>query len=449
MKMCWRTIFFIFLTVAFMTQTAHAAKPLVLSGSGTRCVLLAYDFDVLEKNFPDLNLPDNALLLLRGDRGACEPMSLSVEQNGKAYPAMGSESIYVWGAFHAVFFDTVFDKFSPYNLTAACGGKKCTLQVGNTELAKLVGGAKKRGKKPWRDPVTEEKIINAHPLQLADLLSGGRDIEYANEALDLVTKGGLPRLRREARSSLAAGNAPRAACLAAIALKWAPSVEPPGAQVVAMFQDWVLSARAFRAMKRPLAAIRAYEEALKIRKDLAVVKELKKIRAEYNVSRKETAALRPGLSEAEIEYGNHGKIPIPRSEHNVVVGGVKANGVFLGDHRDRVIAQCGEPSELLSGVLLYFDHSVCPEAVFISPRNRVYSLRTHRGKVARRVGIGDNLDLVLKRLGQPDKKEPVTDSAGKKVGVRWIYMKMKVAFIDLTGDGRVDTIEVFDYSLLP
>jgi hypothetical protein len=76
----------------------------------------------------------------------------------------------------------------------------------------------------------------------------------------------------------------------------------------------------------------------------------------------------------------------------------------------------------------------------------VYSIRTYRGKIPQAGGVGDNLDTLIKRIGNPDRKEPMTDEDGKPVGSRWVYLKMKAAFVDLDGDGRMDAIDVFDYS---
>lgn len=443
-KMSWLVAVAIFITAS----PSPAAKPIVLKGGDTFCVLPTYNFDLRETEFPDLNLPDNALLLLKGKGGVCEPDTISVEQNGVVYEVEGYQSHYAWASFHAVFFNPLFDKFKPYKLRDSRGAG-CEVSIGVEELGQLTIGAEKRGNKPYVDPVNTDIIKATDPLELPKLLSHGRYTEYSHLALDYFHEGGVPLLRREARSALASNKPILAACLGSLALKWAPTVEPYEVRRITDFQDWILIARAFRKMKRPLAAMIAYDQALKIRKEKSVLKEKKDAEREYRALTGASPESLPELSEAELDSGNHGTVPIPDSEVNLVEGGVKANGIYLGDHRDRVIAQCGKPSETLSEMLFYFDHPKCPGTIFISPAGRVYSIRTARGKTARKIGIGSSIAMVVKVMGKPDKTEALKDKNGKVVGKKWIYLKQKIAFVDFDGDKRIESIDVFDYSLLP
>jgi len=442
-------VIFAFAFFIFSGTVSAAEAPVALKGKETNCILLEYDFVSKAKDFPGLKVPDNALLLLAGEKGSCEPMSLSVEQNGKSYPVLGSLSDYVWGVFHTLYFDTAFDKFSPFKIRSNRSGDKAELSVEGAVLNSLAGQSKKEGKIAWVDPVTDERIKDTDPLDLAELLSYGRFLEYADEALYLEKDGGLPKVRREARSALEAGDALQAACLFTMAIKWAESSEPAETRNVSMFQDWVFLARSFRAMKRPAAAVIAYDQALKIKNDTEIAMEREQAKSEIAIPVKKTPPpYRSGLSDAELEAGKHGSIPIPENERDVIEGGVKANGVYLGDHVDIVIAQCGEPSEFFSSVIVYDKHPICPQSIFISPKNRVYSIQTYRGKIPKVGGIGDSMDSIIKKIGQPDRKEAIADENGKSAGTRWVYLKMKAAFIDMDGDGKIDAIDVFDYSYI-
>ena len=450
MNICRKVILSFVAIIFVFSETLFAAEsPVILKSKETNCILLEYDFVSKAKDFPDLKVPDNALLLLAGDKGSCEPTSLSVEQVGMIYPALGSMSVYIWGAFHIVYFDTAFDKFAPFKIRSNRPGDKAEISVEGASLNSLVGQSKKEGKIAWNDPVTDEKIKNTDPLDLAELLSYGRFVEYADEALYLEKEGGLPKVRREARSALEAGDNLRAACLFTMALKWAQSSEPAETRNVSMFQDWVFLARSFRAMKRPVAAVIAYEQALKVKNDTEIAQERDRVKNEIVVPViKAPPPYRSGLSDVELEAGQHGSVPIPETERDVVEGGVKANGVYLGDHVDVVIAQCGEPGEFFSGVIVYDKHRFCPQSIFISPKNRVYSIQTYRGKIPKVGGVGDSMDSIIKKIGQPDRKEAITDENGKSVGTRWVYLRMKEAFLDIDGDGKIDAIDVFDFSYM-
>jgi len=436
-------VFFVLLSAA-----ADARKPVALRKAGVYCIILPYAFDLEKKEIPALELPDNALLLLEGVGGECDPSIISVEQKGEVLPAAGWESFYLWGAFRVVYFPQKFDKFSGFDLRFAYRGKGGEVHVGGRDLRRLAKGAPKRGKERWKDPVTRRAVEGADPLELAELMSRGRYVEYANLALEMVRDGGLRLLRRNARSAFLAGDHVKAACLASLAIKWAPVYETGEVARAHLFWDWVLLARAFRRMKRPVAAVEAYDEALKIFRDSRIASERRKTVEESESKAGPNGRFRPGLTEMELAAGGIGSIPIPEEQVERINAGVSANGVYLGNHVERVLAQCGAPDERLSTALLYTGHEFCPEAVFISPRNLVYSIRTARGRTQEGIGAGVDLEEVKQKLGKPTETEPVPDSSGVEAGTRWVYAGRRTAFLDLDGDGKVDRIEVFDYSLL-
>lgn len=440
--------YLIFSLILFTTVSVIAAKPIVLKGTKTACVVMNYNFDTQEEDFPNLNVPDNALLLLKGQGGACEPMAINVTQNGEIYKAAGSESFYLYAAFHIVYFDPGFDKFKPFKLSGRHEGENCEIDIKTEDVKTLAAGAQKVGDKTYFDPITNDIIRNSDPMELAELLSRGRFAEFSNYALDLTNAGGLPRVRREARTAFDSGEWPRAACMAAFALSWSPTFETADVRKISMFQDWVLTARSFRKMNRPIAATMCYDQALKLINDPDIVNENKSTENDYIAATKSVEPSRPDLSEAELESGQHGAVPIPESEGEVIEGGKKANGVFLGDHKDRVKAQCGVPTDEFSGVLLYLDHPICPEAIFFSPNNRAYLIRTHAGKTSDGLTVNIGIDDVIKKLGNPDKQESIKDETGKQVGTRYIYLDKKISFSDYTGDNRIDAIDVFDYGFI-
>ncbi len=431
-----------------LSAPAGAKKPPSLKKAGVYCVILPYNFDREEKGIPVLDLPDNALLLLQGLGGDCEPAVLSVEQEGEVLPAAGWESFYIWGAFRVVYFPPEFDKFSGYKLRFTYRDNEGEIEIVGGELKYLAKGAQKGGRKKWEEPVTRRMIERIHPVELAGLLSRGRGTEYANLALGIVQRGGLPLLRREARGALMSGDNVKAACMASMAIKWAPAYETQESRRVPVFQDWVLVARAFKNMDKLPASIKAYDEALKVYRDPRIVSEREKIIKKYKSRSRSASEFKPGLTEMERAAGKSGSIPIPEPGKNEIKAGVSANGIYLDDHRDRVLAQCGEPDERLSTVLLYTDHRVCPEAVFISPSNLVYSIRTSKGQTKQGISSGTELKKVKESLGEPENTELLRDTSGNETGTRWIYTELKMAFLDLNDDGKVDQVEVFDYSLI-
>lgn len=451
-KYLWGLTISLFFVTVVISAPPSGGTIRIHTRSGAECVVLSYDFDVKQADFPDLDLPDNALLILAVEGTNFKPELLSVVQDNNVYMPIGVETYYFFGTFHAVYYPVGFNKFKPYELKV---GEERT-KVTPDQLAGLKGKAKPKGQIPWEDPVTEEVIKSSSPIQLPEILARGRGLEYATEALGLRDIGGLALVRAEALRAFELKEYARSACLSAQAIKWSQALEPPDIRALTNFQDWVTIARAFKAMGYPLAAVRAYDEALKIRQSREINKEREEVwsiykKGEFPLSAQQNSITEfpDGLSEAEYALAPHGKIPIPPDEATIIREGISANGVFLGDHKDFVIAQCGNPKESFSGLLLFSNHPVCPEAVFISPTRRAYSIRAIKGKTAKGISIGDKMSIVVKAHGQPDRKEtnPVADSK-KKPAVRWIYLRDKVAFVDLDSDDVIEAIDVFDYSFL-
>lgn len=453
-KYWWGLILSMLLVTVVISAPPSAGVVRFHSRSGAEFVLLPYDFDVRQADFPDLNLPDNALLILAVEGTNFNPEALNAVQNNSTYTAQAVLTYYFFGTFHVIYYPVGFDKFKPYELKLGEDSVKITPD----KLSAIKGKAKPVGQSAWEDPITDEVIMSANPLQLPEMLARGRGLEYASEALGLRDIGGLALVRAESMKAFELKQYARAACLAAQAIKWSQALEPPDVQSLVNFQDWVTIARAFKAMGNPLAAVRAYDEALKIRQPREISREREEGWSAYKKKKGETTPIsqespsrefQDGLSEAEYALAPHGKIPIPKEEQNIIREGISANGVFLGDHRDFIIAQCGTPAESFSGMLLFTNHPVCPEAVFLSPMRRAYSIRALRGKTSKGVSVGDKMSAVVKVYGQPDRKEtnPLPYSK-KKPSVRWIFLNHKVAFVDFDGDDVVEAIDVFDYSLL-
>lgn len=452
-KYLWVLTISVFFTTVVISAPPSSGVVRLHARSGAECVVLPYDFDVKQADFPDLNLPDNALLILAVEGTNFKPEILNVIQNTKVYTPVGVETYYFFGTFHAIYYPVGFNKFKLYELKLGEDSVKITPE----QLAGLKGKAKPRGQFGWEN-IPDETIMSANPLQLPEILARGRGLEYATEALGLRDIGGLALIRAEALKAFELKQYERSACLSAQAIKWSQALEHPDIQGLMNFQDWVTIARAFKAMGEHLAAVRAYDEALKIRQSRQISKEREEAWSAYKKKKGETAppsqgsAILPfqdGLSEAEYTLAPHGKLPIPHEERNTIREGISANGVFLGDHRDFIIAQCGTPTESFSGMLLFTNHSTCPEVVFISPLWRAYSIRAVRGKTLKGISVGDKMTTVVKAYGQPDRKEtnPLPNDK-KRATVRWIYLKDKVAFVDFDNDDVIEAIDVFDYSLL-
>lgn len=413
--------------------------------SGAVCVLLYYDFDSTEKDFLKLGLPDNALLVLAVEDSGFSPEKLAVVQGGKTYNPAGIQGYYVWGSFYAIYYDPAFNKYQPFE---ARYGEK-SRKIAAADITALKGGAKPAGQRAWVDPVTDSSVLNAPPLELPDLLAGGRGLEYAEEALGLRGKGGLPLVRATALKALEQKDYARAACLAGAALSWSEALEPREARPVPDFLDWVTMARAFFGMGRPLAAVRAYDEALKIRKEKVVQQERQDAWNTYSKKGGDSssAPYRESLSEAELALETHGRIPIPANERGVIREGISADGVFIGDPKERIRAQCGQPTETFSAMLLYVNHPTCPEAIFFTGKDRAYAIRAVRGKTTKGLSVGDPLTKALDLYGMPDRKDTGAADPKKKSSVRWIYLKQKIAFVDLNGSGKIEAMDIFDYSL--
>lgn len=431
------------LTGIFAAQAAH--KPVrIQGGKGPVCIILPYDFDSAEKEFPRLNLPDNSILALAIEDGDFRPEKLAVAQGGKMFNTVGIIGYYAWGSFYAIYYDPAFNKFQPFE--ARYG--EASQQITAADITALKGGAIPAGQRAFVDPVSDSSVANTPVIELADLLARGRAIEYADEALSLRGKGGLALIRATALKAFEQKDYQRAASLAAEAIRWSPSLEPPDVTPVTKFLDWVTIARSFMALGQPLAAVRAYDEALGIRKEKIIQQERQDA---WNMYAKKggnppISQYQESFSEAELELEAHGQIPIPASERGFVREGISADGVFIGDPRERIRAQCGPPSESFSGMLLYPDHPTCPEAIFFTAQDRAYAIRTVRGKTIKGVSIGDPLKKALDVYGAPDRKETQAADPNKK-SVRWIYLKQKVAFSDLNGSGVIQAIDIFDYSL--
>lgn len=431
------------LTIILCANQARAGKlvdrfgvsSIELDANGKKLLILGYDFQIKNPDFPIKISAYNTLLVLLpvNQDKAPDIQGLNVFQNKTMI-----KTIEVWdfeynARFALIWFQPGFDRTQPYSIELVADGKADMLDLSAKDVKRLVGISRRSG--PVLPPVSDDPFNKAFY---------GIGSEYIGKALDVYESHGLKGLDDLAVKSLEAKDPQMALVCAKAVIDWMPITRPEPDNKLE-FRAWKIAGLALIELKKPQAARIALEKAAKLNKKDEEVKEaLKKLEIQAPALKAEPPVFT--RDQSKIYPGEN----LPGA--NEIKEGVGANGLVLGMGKDEIISRCGTPEHASGFKLKFARDNGCAGFVLLSPHGRALMITVMKGRTAKGITPGAKVQSLRAAYGKPpiglSEPLPGFKKASPRMK-RYSYVNHGVSFQDVDGDDVIDTITVFPASIKP